>query len=265
LPYYSNLKKAMAHTYNLVGMSEIIKEVNCPHCGAPLKFDKGDIIFTCGYCGFTGLFDLSKSFTYEHGMFINQVDVDEVDKIVIDWFAEGFLKPPDLRKKGKIFEKKLVYVPLWIISLDATTSYEGFFERLGPTTPKKNQLKKSYDWVIIARKNAPFPEREYHLGLASKSPFDVSRLERYSTVLNSEIDAEEAVDRTIEEVKSLHQYLALRDVDKILAINTEVKILERNYLHAPIWFVTYEYKGKLFKIYLDGAREEVIVGEFPET
>jgi hypothetical protein len=126
-------------------------------------------------------------------------------------------------------------------------------------------MKNSYDWVIIARKNAPFPEKEYHLGLATKSPFDVSRLEKYSKVLNSEIDDKEAIDRATEEVKALHQYLALRDVDKIINIDTEIKILEKNYLHAPIWFITYEYKQKLFKMYLDGAREEVIVGEFPEA
>ena len=244
-------------------MSEILKEINCPHCGAPLKFDKGDIIFTCGYCGFTGLFDFSKAFTYEHAMYLNQVSIDELDKIVMDWFEEGFLKPSDLRKKGKIVEKNLIYIPLWIISLDVTTSYEGFFERLGPAVVKKNQMKNSYDWVIIARKNAPFPEKEYHLGVATKSPFDVSRLEKYSKVLNSEIDDQEAIDRATEEVKALHQYLVLRDVDKILNISTEVKILEKNYLHAPIWFITYEYKGELFKMYVDGAREEVIVGEFP--
>jgi len=246
-------------------MSEIIKEVSCPHCGAPLKFDKGDIIFTCNYCGFTGLLDLSKSFTYEHSMFVNQVDDKEVDEIVVDWFGEGFLKPGDLKKKGKITEKKLVYIPLWILSIDAITSYEGFFERLGPATIKKDQIRKSYDWVIIARKSAPFPEREYHLALANKRPFDVSKLEKYSVVLNSEIDADEAVERTMEEAKNLHQYLALRDVDKILKINTEVKVLERNYLHSPIWFVTYSYKGELFKMYIDGAGEDVIVGEFPEA
>ena len=128
---------------------------------------------------------------------------------------------------------------------------------------KKNQMKDSYDWVIIARKNAPFPEKEYHLGVATKSPFDVSRLEKYSKVLNSEIDDQEAIVRTTEEVKALHQYLALRDVDKILNISTEVKVLEKNYFHAPIWFITYEYKGELFKMFVDGAREEVIVGEFP--
>jgi len=246
-------------------MPEILKEVSCPHCGAPLKLDKGDVVFTCGYCGFTGLFDLSKAFTYQHSMFLNQAPIDKVDQLVRDWFGEGFLKPHDLKKKGKIVEKKLVYVPLWIVSLDSTTTYEGFFERLGPTVVKKGQIKRSYDWVVIARKATPFPEREYHLSLDAKTPFDLTKLEKYSIVLNSEIDDEKAADRAIEGVKSLHQYLALRDVDKIMSSNTEVKILEKNYFHAPIWFITYEYKGNVYKMYLDGARCEVIVGEFPEA
>ncbi len=246
-------------------MPEIVEEINCPHCGAPIKFDKGDVVFTCGYCGFTGLIDLSRAFTYAHSMFSNNVDISHVDQIVMDWFEEGFLKPPDLRKKGRIFEKKLVYVPLWILSLDATTSYEGSFERLGPAVIKRNEIKKTYDWIIIARKNTPFPEKEYHLSLALKTPFDMGKIEKYSIVLNSELDADEAIERAIEEVKGLHQYITLRDVDKLLSINTEVKILEKNYLHAPIWFITYEYNRKLYKMFLDGASEEIIIGEFPEV
>lgn len=165
------------------------------------------------------------------------------------------LKPPGLRKRGKIVEKNLFYVPLWIISLNAVTSFEGYFERLYPSITKKDILRGSYDWVVIAGKNTPFPEREYHLGLASKVPFEIGRIEKYSVVLNSEIDSAEAEERAVEGVRSLHRYLVQREIDKIL---------EKNYLHAPIWFIVYEYKGCLYKLYIDGARRDVIFGKFPE-
>ncbi|MEM3504122.1 MAG: hypothetical protein QW134_07865 [Nitrososphaeria archaeon] len=245
-------------------MPEILREVVCPHCGAPLKFDKGDIIFTCHYCGYTGLLNVSKPFTFEHSMFVNQISADLVENIVRDWFSEGFLKPPDLRKRGRVVEKNLFYVPLWIISLNAVTSFEGYFERLGPSIVRKDVIRGSYDWIVIARKNTPFPEREYRLGLASKVPFEVGRVEKYSIVLNSEIDSDEAEGRAVEGVRSLHKYLVQREVDKILSFSCEVKVLEKNYLHAPIWFIVYEYKGGLYKLYIDGARKDVIFGEVPE-
>jgi hypothetical protein len=246
-------------------MSEILKEIRCPHCGAPLKFDKGDIIFTCQYCGYTGVFDVSKSFTFEHSLFVNQLDKDMVENFVRDWFSEGFLKPPDLRRRGRIVEKTLLYIPLWIISLNAVTSYEGYFERLGPSVVRRDTIKGSYDWVVVARKSALFPEREYHLGPALKVPFDISRIEKYSIVLNSEISSEDAEERAVEAVKSFHKYLVQREVDKITSISTEAKVLEKNYVHAPVWQIVYEYKGKLYKLYIDGARKEVIVGEVPEV
>jgi len=246
-------------------MPEILREIRCPHCGAPIKFDKGDIILTCQYCGYTGVVDVSRPFTFEHSMFVNQLDAYAVEKFVLDWFSEGFLKPPDLRKRGRIVEKTLLYIPLWVISLDAVTSYEGYFERLGPSLSRRDVIRGSYDWVVLARKKALFPEREYHLALALKVPFDIGRIEKYGSVLNSEIDYEEAERRAVDGVRELHKYLVKREVDKIVSINTEVKVLEKNYVHAPVWIIVYEYKGKLYKLYVDGAGKEVILGEVPET
>jgi hypothetical protein len=36
-------------------------------------------------------------------------------------------------------------------------------------------------------------------------------------------------------------------------------------LHAPIWFVKFEYKGKLYQLLVDGASGMVIKGDIPSS
>jgi hypothetical protein len=55
----------------------------------------------------------------------------------------GFMKPGDLFKKSKITEKNLVYLPFWVVSLEATTKYKGIFERIAPPIVKEGQIKKN--------------------------------------------------------------------------------------------------------------------------
>jgi hypothetical protein len=35
------------------------------------------------------------------------------------------------------------------------------------------------------------------------------------------------------------------------------------YLHAPIWFIVYEYKRERYRVFMDGATGNVIKGDIP--
>jgi hypothetical protein len=52
-------------------------------------------------------------------------------------------------------------------------------------------------------------------------------------------------------------------VDKIIEMKTEIKVEETVYLHAPIWFIKYDYKGKTYQLILDGSTGSVIRGDIP--
>ena len=39
-----------------------------------------------------------------------------------------------------------------------------------------------------------------------------------------------------------------QDVDRIVEIKTEVTLKQIVYLHAPVWFIKYEYKGKVLPV-----------------
>jgi hypothetical protein len=241
----------------------VVDEIKCSHCGAPIPFQAGEIIATCKYCGYTVVIETGQAFTFEHSMLTNRYDPAQIEEPIRDWMREGFLKPSDLAKKSKIKEKNLTYVPFWVVSTKAESAYQGIFERMAPAVTKEGQIEKEYDWLVLARKATEFPTREYNVPLAGKIPFDFRKVEAFAQVLNSEIDRDEAVELAKQQIEENHRYLIQQDVDKIIEIKTKMDVRQVVYLHSPIWFVKYEYKGKDYQLLIDGATGTEIKGDIP--
>ncbi|MEM2104016.1 MAG: hypothetical protein QW717_03900 [Candidatus Bathyarchaeia archaeon] len=241
----------------------IVKELKCSHCGAPISFKPGEIIATCRYCGYTLVIETGKAFTFEHSMLPNRYDPANVEEPARNWMSSGFVKPKDLAKRAKFTEKTLMYLPFWIISADVESTYKGVFERISPPVLKEGKIAKKYEWLILAIKTSEFPTKEYDVPLKGKVPYDFRKIEGFAKVLNSEIDREEALEIAKQEIAEHHRYLAQQDVDRIIEMKNEVKVKQAVYLHAPIWFIKYEYKGKIYTLWLDGAAGEVIRGDIP--
>jgi hypothetical protein len=194
---------------------------------------------------------------------LNKYDPTQVEEQIREWMRGGFMKPSDLARKAKIAEKELIYLPFWVVSVEARSSYKGIFERITPAVAKEGTIEKDYDWLVLARKATEFPTREYEVPLQGKIAYDFRRIERFAKVFNSEIDKTEAEEQAKAEIENNHRFLAQQDVDKIIEMKTEIKVEETVYLHAPIWFIKYDYKGKTYQLILDGSTGSVIRGDIP--
>lgn len=198
-------------------------------------------------------------------MLLNEHNAEQVEKLVRNWMGSGFMKPGNLARSSKILEKTLTYLPFWTVPVTATTTYKGVFERLVPPVVKEGKIEKKYDWLTLARKATQFPTKAYDVPLKGKIPYDFRKIEGFAKVLNSEIGKHEAVELTQQQIESHHRFLAQQDVDRIIEMKTSFDIGETVYLHAPIWFVDYEYEGERYRILLDGATGGVIKGDIPAT
>jgi DNA-directed RNA polymerase subunit RPC12/RpoP len=243
----------------------IVESLSCSHCGAPISFKPGELIATCRYCGFTVVIQTGKGFDYEHSMLLNRYDLVQIEESVKDWMRTGFLKPQNLARKSKITEKNLTYMPFWVVSTEAKTVYKGIFERLTPPVIKEGQISKKYSWLVLARKAVDFPTREYEVPLEGKVPYDFRKIEDFAKTLNSEINKEDAVQQAKQEIEEHHRLLIMQDVDKIIDMKSEIEIGETVYLHAPNWLIKYEYEGKVYQLWLDGASGTVIKGDIPSA
>jgi hypothetical protein len=243
----------------------VIEEIHCSSCGAPLTFNPGEIVATCRYCGYTQVIETGKAFELEHSMLLNEYRPEQTDELVHNWMRGGFLKPGDLARSSKIAEKNLIYLPFWVVSVEASSIYKGVFERLTPPVEKEGKIEKKYSWLVLARKASDFPAREYKVPLEGKIPYDFRKIEGFAKVLNSEIERDEAVDIAKQQIENLHQFLVKQDVDKVIEMNTSFEVGGSVYLHAPVWFIVYEYKHERYIVFLDGATGSVIKGEVPTT
>jgi hypothetical protein len=175
----------------------------------------------------------------------------------------GFLKPGDMARASRIVEKNLMYLPFWSIHLTATSTYKGVFERITPPVVKDGKIEKEYNWLVLGRKATDFPTREYEVPLEGKIPYDFKKIEGFAKVLNSEIEKDDALEIAKQEIEGLHRFLSQQDVDKIIEMKTDFDVGDSVYLHAPIWFIVYEYKKERYHIMLDGTTGAVIKGDIP--
>lgn len=243
----------------------VAQEIRCSHCGAPVEFKPGEIIATCKYCGFTTVIETGQAFTFEHSLLLNTYDETQIETPIRDWMRSGFLKPSDLVRKSKILEKNLVYLPFWVVSVEAKSIYKGIFERIAPPIVKEGTIEKEYNWLVLAREATEFPTREYDVPLEGKIPYDFRRIEGFAKVLNSEIDRDEALGLAKQQIEAHHRFLLQQDIDKIVEMKTDFNVKQIVYLHAPIWFVKYEYKDSAFQLIIDGATGTALKGDIPSS
>ena len=189
--------------------------------------------------------------------------MNSIDGPIHAWMSGGFLKPGDLAKKSKIQSKELTYLPFWVISVEAKSTYKGIFERIAPAIIKEGTIAKEYDWLVLARKASDFPTHEYDVPLEGRIPFDFRKIEGYAKLLNSEIDREDALDMAKQQIEDHHRFLLQQDVDRIVEIKTEVTSKQIVYLHAPVWFIKYEYKGKIYQLIMEGTGGTALKGDIP--
>nr|MDO8079806.1 hypothetical protein [Candidatus Freyarchaeota archaeon] len=239
------------------------QKISCQHCDAPLKYSSGEIVVTCPYCGYTVVIDVGKPFTLEHSLLPSNFDEKKAINIVKSWMNSSFIAPTGMALRAKFTDVHLYLLPFWIIPLTATSKYRGLFERMGPRIEKKETINKRYNWVIFTQRKTEFPTREFDIPLEGRMPYDFRKIPEGAKVLNSEIGENEAIEIAKQQIKNDHQFLAKQEVDKIIEIETEFKIDDAYYLHAPVWIMRYKYKGKNYQVFLDGCRGEVIKGDIP--
>jgi hypothetical protein len=241
----------------------VAQTIRCSNCGAPVEFQPGELVATCKYCGFTTVIETGQAFVFEHSLLTNRFDEVQIDKPIKDWMTSGFLKPGDLARKSKITEKQLVYLPFWVVSIGVKTTYKGVFERVAPPVVKDGTLEKEYNWLVLAREASDFPAREYDVPLEGKIPYDFRKIEGFAKILNSEIEREEALELAEQQIDAHHRFLLQQDVDKIIEMKNEFNVKQMVYLHAPVWFIKYEYKGNAYRLIIDGVTGMALKGDIP--
>ena len=244
-------------------MSDIVSEIRCKNCGAPLNLKPGELVSTCRYCGFTAVVGANTSFQLEHSLILNNHNPGAIGDVLQDWMGSGFMKPQDLARKSRILSLELRYLPFWLIRMKASSAYEGVLERISPPMPRKGTIENVYDWLVLGRRGTQFPTRDYKVPVTGKIPFDFTKIDSQAKFLNSELSSAEAVQQARDEVDDHQRFLATQVIDRILSFSTDFNIETPTYIHAPLWFGQYEYKARTYNALIDGSSGVVLRADIP--
>jgi hypothetical protein len=246
-------------------MSQIVSEIKCPNCGAQLNVSPGELVTTCRYCGYTSVLGANAPFQLEHSLILNNFDQNRVTQDLQNWMRSGFMKPGDLAKKSKVTLLELRYLPFWLVPLSATSTYEGVIERISPPAQRKGTIENDYDWLVLGRKGAEFPTRDYKVPAEGKIPFNFTKIEPNAKFLNSEMDSSEAIQHAKDEVEDNQRFLLKQEVDQVTKFDTTFSVEKPTYIHAPLWFIQYEYKGQTYSAIIDGSGGSMVRGDIPHV
>ena len=246
-------------------MAQIVSEIRCPNCGAQLNLTPGELVATCRYCGYTSVVGGTTPFQLQHSLIVNSFDSTRIAQDLQDWMRGGFMKPGDLAKKSKPTLVELRYLPFWLVPMTAITNYEGVLERISPPTQRRGSIQNEYDWLVLGRRGSEFPTREYKVPIEGKIPFDFTKIEPQAKFLNSEMDSSEAMQVAKDEVEDNQRFLLRQEVDRVTKLDTTFNLGRPTYLHAPLWFIQYEYKGRGYNAILDGSSGGIVRADIPGT
>ena len=244
-------------------MTEIAEGVGCPNCGAPLVLKAGEVIVTCEYCGAALNMAVGKKYFLKHSIIPNNYTPEQVSAMARQWMGSGFLKPEDLARKSNIRELNLTFLPFFVVHVSAHSKYVGLLTRTGQNIPKNGDFTREYHWKILGRRASTFPTKEYEIPLSGKVEFDLAHISKNAKYLNSEMDEKEAHSLLQQEIEGHHKFLLSSEMDVIQSLDTTLDIRNTEFVHAPVWFTKYDYKGKIYELLFDGASGNTIKGDIP--
>ncbi len=117
---------------------------------------------------------------------------------------------------------------------------------------KAEELDENYSFPVIALKALqPYQPRDYHFALENRVLFDVGKISKTIKVLNGDISEDTAKYQAKTLVDQLQSEKAHAKFHMIQSLNTVEDVADAELLHAPIWFVRYDYKGNKIVLVLD--------------
>lgn len=123
---------------------------------------------------------------------------------------------------------------------------------IGGGTKRTYQMDANYNFPVVALKAlTEYQPKDYQFSLGDRTFFDVTKVPSGVKVLNGDISEDAAKYQAKTLVDQLQSQKAHEKYHMIQQLNTEVEVSESELMHAPIWFVRYDHKGKKIVLVVD--------------
>jgi len=264
------------------GQDQILKDMKCPSCGAPLSPQPGEAMVVCQYCGTSiSLGSAGWSKINKHFILDLKVKMKEDAENVARNFLDRSILHKHLFEKSTLKKIELMNVPYWIIDAGYTAQYRFKKEEAqpggfigvgmggrggfaGPTVNFQTVVESGTDVgevkypVIAVESLNQYQPPDYIFNLTAKRELNSSDISGPVKLLNGYIGEEKA---RVEGKIRLQQWEIRRLQKRIhgfLSAEVNVEISDVFLVHIPIWSLLFEHKDKSILLLIDGHNSMVM-------
>jgi len=124
---------------------------------------------------------------------------------------------------------------------------------------KTEQMDANYNFPVVALKAlTDYQPRGYQFDLGGRTLFDITKIPKSIKVLNGDISEDVAKSQAKTLVDQLQSENAHAKYHMIQQMKTDSDVGDVELLHAPIWFVRYDHKGKKIVLVVDASSGRLI-------
>lgn len=262
----------------------------CKQCGATVRVPPGRVDLTCPFCATKFVLDdnASKDEVIKPESLIPfKIDSKASRKIFGRWLGNGWFRPGDLKKLGKLEKMLGLYLPFFTFDANADsiwTASAGYYyyvtERVavtedGKTVWKNRQVRKIrwepangsrndfYDDVLVPAVSDERLElllKVYPFDMKGLAPFDKRYLAGFG-ILGSDMALKRVYGIARLNIESNQERLCASDVPgdtyRDLRVHTNLSGQTFKHLLCPAWVGSFIYKRKVFPFVINGQTGKV--------
>lgn len=257
---------------------ETMTALKCQSCNAPLAVSPDEVVITCDYCGFTVTVEGEK--IENHFVLEPTIDSGEIRDMVTEWVGRG--------GKARVTESHLRFVPFWVESMHAFTSYQGYKEHreteyyTDSQGKRRSRTKIEYEPIqgkfdenrsvnVLCRRGATFYslgelDKALHVTKRGIKRFDynaITAVEQNPLFLNSELADADAYEIAETYIAQDHRSRADSRATKIWDCHSRINKTGSYLLHVPHWLVRYQFGTETYRVGIDGHSKKILKGEVP--
>jgi hypothetical protein len=273
-----------------------VVEIVCPNCGADLQVPQAPI-HTCDYCGtaiqvlkmvgqdattITGqkLSEETKNayIIKDHFIVRARYTPKEAQSILVEWIKKVPGAPQDFENSATIYDRELVFYPIWVGEYSADTNYVGIddwpqfsmpaFDRPGwyehvsyYKKEESGRVNRQYQIPIIALNMEKIPNylQTYEISTTGKEYFDITHVKTLGgSVEDSIFQIEEASQKMHEMVRDRQTREIRKEVHTITDRNDDIQERDMFYIHFPVYQIRFKYGKKDYQALIDGSSGRII-------
>ncbi|MBI5082327.1 MAG: hypothetical protein HZB17_13660 [Chloroflexi bacterium] len=256
--------------------------IKCENCGAITTVSPTEKTLRCPFCDSPKIITQAATpglaspnaiapFTFE---------MKETRQRIKEWLNSKFFIPDDLNQLGRAKELRAIYIPFWTFDGKVELDYDAEVPHEVPDPTRKGGTRTEWAWEkfffdhrvddLLVPASSTLTEKDFE----KIAPFELKELKEYRPEFLADWQAEiyqvSLADAAVEARKRIHDN-AIHGARRQASIRghrgfnlAQVKVHEPTYKHIllPLWIGAYTYRGKLFRVFVNGQTGKV-GGETP--